>query len=144
MKERKSSQGEGYDFYDYDELAFEGAGGADVNYVVGTNQNAAIQGAWPSELGVYPPDPLYLPVDGQNTMFYADVACLIRLVSRNLAARQALLVANPADPGGLPAGFPLQIVIPATTWITLPDKWYIIYAIAVGDVAGTLIIKTSG
>ena len=77
-------------------------------------------------------------------IFYADVACEIRLVNRTLAARQILLALNPANPGGLPAGVPAQITIPATTWITLPDKWYLIYVEAVGAVAGTLIIKTSG
>ena len=88
--------------------------------------------------------PAHLPVDAQNTLFYADVSCEIRLVNRTLAGRQVLLALNPADPAGLPAGVPVQITIPALTWITLPDKWFILYAVAVGAVAGTLIIKTSG
>ena len=201
MNEQKARQGEGYDLYDYDELAFLAAGNPELIYVVGTNQNAQIQGAWPNESGwvgplltanaavggvaitvasavgfvvgqivriadaagsetnfialivgnvitmaiplannytvanaatLYP----YLPVDGQNTLFFADVACNIRLVSRALVSQQVL--------GVLPAGFPVQITIPATTWFTLPDKWFMLYAVAVGAVAGTLIIKVSG
>ena len=210
MNDQKSRQGEGYDLYDYDELAFLAAGNPELIYVVGTNQNAAIQGAWPNEAGWTGPlitvnalagqpnvtvadttgfvagqmviliDPVtnlseiafvavitptvapagvltmlanlvnpylvanaaivhpYLPVDAQNTLFYADVACNIRLVSRALFSQQVLgvLPALPAVPG--------QITIPATTWISLPDKWFILYAVAVGAVAGTLIIKASG
>lgn len=212
--------GEGYDFYDYRELEFPAAGVVESPYLVGFEQNVAIQGAWHSENAIYPLTtaltaniapgvvvipvastvpflglpvgtplilmdqaesqlvvlavavvagdvqvtvvapgsfvaytvaanaallgPTHLPVDAQNSMFYADVPCNIRLVNRNLAARQALLVADPANPYGLPAGLPAQITIPATTWFTLPDKWYILYAVAVGGVAGTLIIKTSG
>lgn len=86
----------------------------------------------------------YLPVDAQNTLVFATVACNIRLVNRALFARQVLLALNPADPGGLPAGLPVQIVIPATTWIILPDKWFLLYAVAVGAVAGNIIIKSSG
>ena len=218
MNEMKSRQGEGFDFYDYDVLGLPAAGAPFIEavYVVGTNQNAAIQGAWPNEggwtgslltanvapgavalpvtdiasfvvgqmviiidpvtnlsetaiIGAIIPTPLppplanagilvmianlvnpylivnaavahlYLPVDAQNTMFYASVPCLIRLTNRALVAQQVL--------GILPAtvlDVPVQIEIPATIWITLPDKWFIISAIAVGPVAGTLIIKTSG
>ena len=220
MNEQKSRQGEGYDLYDYRELAFPAAGVVEAPYMVGYEQNILIQGAWPSESLIYPLTtalnaplapgavvipivntapfiglpvgtplilmdqvnsqfvilalpvlagavnvtvaapgafvayplvnipvllgPTHLPVDAQNTLFYADVACNIRLVSRALAARQALFAINPANPGGLPLGVPAQITIPAVTWITLPDKWYVLYAVAVGAAAGTLIIKTSG
>ncbi len=81
-------------------------------------------------------------MDAQNTLFYADVACNIRLVNRALASQQVAGVLP--GPGVFPAGFPIQITIPAVTWITLPDKWFVIYAVAVGAVAGTLIIKASG
>jgi len=50
----KATQGEGYDLYDAEEnRAFNAAGGAEVFYVVGTNQNAAIPGAWQSETMLY-------------------------------------------------------------------------------------------
>ncbi len=217
MNELKSRQGEGYDFYDYDALVFPAAGAPFIEaaYVVGTNQNAAIQGAWPNEGGwtgslltanvapgafivpvaditgfpavplavpllvilidpvtglsetalavaitATPPAPTgfltiapfpvvnnylvanaatvhpYLPVDAQNTLYFASVAVNIRLINRALVAQQLL--------GVLPAGVPGQIVIPATTWFTLPDKWFTIQAIAVGALPGVLIIKASG
>lgn len=54
MNEQNSRQGEGYDLYDaVDDMAFNAVGGAEVFYVVGTNQNALIAGAWPSETGLY-------------------------------------------------------------------------------------------
>jgi len=54
LNERNSRQGEGYDLYDsVDDMAFNAVGGAEVYYVVGTNQNAAIAGAWSSETGLY-------------------------------------------------------------------------------------------
>jgi len=54
LNERNSSQGEGYDLYDaVNAMAFNAVGGAEVYYVVGTNQNAAIPGAWISETGLY-------------------------------------------------------------------------------------------
>lgn len=199
----KSVQGQGYDFYDYDVLVFPAAGAPFIEavYVVGTNQNAALQGAWPNESGWVGPlltvnalagafaitvasavgfvvgqivriedtagsetnfiaaivgnvitmaAPLannytvanaatlypYLPVDAQNTLFFASVAVNIRLINRALPSQQAF--------GVLPAGVPGQITVPATTWWALPDKWFIIQAIAVGALPGTLIIKASG
>ncbi len=54
MNEGKSRQGEGYDLYDaVDDMAFNVAGAAEVFYVAGTNQNAAIAGAWISETGLF-------------------------------------------------------------------------------------------
>ncbi len=53
MVNEKARQGEGYDLYDYDALVFPPVGAAPLEavYVVGTNQNAAIQGAWPNDSG---------------------------------------------------------------------------------------------
>lgn len=215
MKETKATQGEGYDFYDYDVLAFPFAAfPVEAAYVVGTNQNATIQGAWPNEAGWTGPlitvdalaaqpnvivadttgfaagqmviiiDPVtnlseatviavitptvapagmltmvavlanpylvvnaavvhpYLPVDAQSTLFYASVAVNIRLINRTLRTQQVLGVL----PLGVPPAIlvPVQITIPAVTWWWLPDKWFILQAIAVGAAPGTLIIKASG
>ena len=54
VDQTRAIQGEGYDFYDaVNAMAFNAAGAAEVYYVVGTNQNAAIVGAWPSETALY-------------------------------------------------------------------------------------------
>jgi len=83
MDKRKSTQGEGYDLYDaVDDRAFNAAGAAEVYYVVGTNQNVAIQGAWPSETGLYqnslltvniapPPAPPVMNVTVANGLLFA-------------------------------------------------------------------------
>lgn len=136
VNEVKSRQGEGYDFYDYAEVAFEALGGIEETYVVGTNMNAAVQGAWLSESGLYPPSPLYLPVDAQNTLFYATQPCMVRLYSRALYAQQVA--------GILPAGPPVQIAIPSGVWFTLPDKWYWLQVVGSTASAGTLRVKSSG
>lgn len=132
----KSRQTEGYDFYDYAEVAFNPAGAVEVNYIVGTNQNLAIAGAWPSQTGLYPPNRGYLPFDAQNTMFYATQPCLIRLINNALAAQQAI--------GVLPAGLPVQIAVPANVWFTFPDKWFSLLVVGSGAAGGTLTIKASG
>lgn len=54
MKETKATQGEGYDFYDLRQLAFPAAGPIEAPYMVGVNQNVQIEGAWPSQTGVFP------------------------------------------------------------------------------------------
>lgn len=132
----KSRQSEGYDFYDYAEVAFNPAGGAVVQYVVGTRQNAAIQGTWPSQTGVYLPNPLYLPFDAQSTQVYATQPCLIRLINNALTAQQFAAI--------LPLGLPVQIAIPAGVWFNLPDKWWLMTVIGSGVAGGTLMIKASG
>ena len=132
----KSRQTEGYDLYDYAEVAFQAAGGVEAVYLVGTRQNALIQGAWPSQTGVYLPNPAYLPFDAHSTQVYATVPCFIRLINNALTAQMV---------GGiLPLGLPVQIAIPAGAWFNLPDKWWMMQIIGSGVAGGTLSIKSSG
>lgn len=132
----KSKQSEGYDLYDYAEVPFNPAGGVNVQYAVGARQNAAIQGAWPSQTGLYLPNPLYGPFDAQNTQVYATQPCLIRLISNALVAQQLR--------GILPFGLPVQIAVPTGVWFTLPDKWWLMQIIGSGVAGGILMIKASG
>ena len=155
MNENKGRQGEGYDFYDYDELAFNAvAPAAEVAYIAGANARAAMPGMGVLDFAVWPISETYpaipavgfpglgCPHNAQNTLFYADVPCLIRMVSRELITRWLVSAVPPPPFSAWPIPT-VQVLIPATTWITLPDKWAIIYVIGTG-VAGTLIIKTSG
>jgi len=82
------------------------------------------------------------PHNAQNTLFYADVPCLIRMVSRELIARWLASAVLPPPFSAWPIPL-VQVLIPATTWITLPDKWAILRVVSDG-VDGTLIVKTSG
>lgn len=153
MRERKSRQGEGYDFYDYDELAFNAVGGVEVAYIAGTNARAAIPlmlldaAIWPiSE--TYPAIPaqgfpaLGCPHDAQDTQIFSDEPVDIRLVSRELIQRWTASVVAGAPFSVWPIPI-LQVTYPANAWFVLPDKWAIIYAVGV-DVGGTLLIKASG
>ena len=152
MRERKSRQGEGYDFSDYEEILFN-AGLPPLVYIAGANARAAVplmlldEAIWPiSE--TYPAIPaegfpaLGCPHNVQNTLFYSDQECQIRLVSRELIARwvASVVAGAPLSVWPIPV---VQITIPATTWITLPDKWAIIYVVGTGAI-GTLNIKMSG
>ena len=154
MNDGKSRQGEGYDFYDYDELAFNALGGLEVAYIVGTNARAAMPGMGALDAAVWPISETYpaipavgfpglgCPHDAQNTLFYTDQECVIRLVSRGLITRWVASVVAGAPFSAWPIPV-VQVTIPATTWITLPDKWAVIYVVGTG-LAGTLVIKPSG
>lgn len=132
----KSKQSEGYDYLDYAEISFNALGGVATPYLVGTQANVAIQGSWPTQTGVYLPNPLYLPFDAQNTMFYATQPCLLRLINNALWTQQL--------GGVLPIGFPVQIAVPAGVWFTFPDKWFLLYVVGSTVNAGVLRVKASG
>ena len=76
-----------------------------------------------------------LPADTQNTMFYSDQNCLVRLLNK-AALYQKIL-------GTIPAGAFVQILIPAGQYVTMPNKWIALFAIGQAN-AGTLRIWASG
>ncbi len=139
VNKKGSLQGEGYDFYDAVQLPFLAAGGAEVQYLVGTAANLAILGSWPTrETALLVPHArtAVVPFDAQSTLFIATQPCFIRLINGLLIDQQVL--------GVLPAGDPVQIPIPAGVWMNLPDKWVILVVVGQGAAPGVLTIKASG
>lgn len=155
MNEIKSRQGEGYDFYDLALFNYNGVGGAETEYVVGTDARAALPGlgvgdaaAWPiSE--TFPAVPpffpgLACPHNAQSTTFRATTDVLIRLVSREMVTRWllALQAGAPFSLWPIPS---LQMIFAANTTYTISDKWALIYVVGGPAAAvGTIWIKSSG
>lgn len=120
---------EGYSLYDYAEIAFQAMGGAVATYVVGTNQNAAISGAWPMLEAS-------LPYNAQRLELLATQDCFVMIASAELIAAQAA--------GTLPAGTPVAIRILRGVSRTILAKCAVLYVIGAGLNTGTLRVTLLG
>ena len=154
MNESKSSQLEGYDFYDQAEIAFNAAGGAEVFYIAGTNARVALPGLGALDNAIWPISETYpvvapffpglaCPHDAQITRLSATAPCLVRYVSRSLVGRwvAAFFAGAPFSPWPI---LPVQEIIPANTTFMIQDKWAILSVIGSGIGGGTLFAKASG
>jgi len=129
MQLDKARMIEGYDYYDYAEIAF---GATETSYTVGTNANAALSGSWPSEGGY--------PVEAQSTLLYATQDCYVRLLPRWIVVRQNLPTAAPFK---MSSGLPLQMRVPAGVYFETKVKWIVLYVQRV-DTDGTLYVWAEG
>ena len=155
MNKVKSSQGAGYDFYDFAAINFNAGGGAEVAYVAGTNARASVPGLGVLDAAIWPISETYpvvfpffpglaCPHDAQDTHFYSSVPCLLRLVTRNDVTRWMLALAAGAPFSAWPIP-KVQIQLRANVDYTLPDKWAVLYVVAqAAQAAGTLMVKASG
>lgn len=130
MNKSIAKQSMAFDHYDYATLE---AGAVEQVYVVGTLANAALAGTWPAEGG--------LPSEAQYTRFYATQDVLIRLIPVWLIGRQALPAGHPFQ---IPAGFPVQILIPAGVYYDVDVKWIRLMYVRAGAVDAGLRVEVRG
>lgn len=103
----------GHDLADYIEVT---VGAIELFYDVGTQANAAINGSWPKDGA--------LNQEAHHIKFYAAEDTFVRFVPLWITSRQAQPMLNPLF---LPAGLPVQVLIPKTTLITFDLKAWRIY-----------------